>query len=88
MIKRCDVISFNKFSKTLVINFDGKEIQYTATLLDNVADNVVYMKYDKNRYSLTTEEDYLKSLKPAKKVVKKGGEKIDKAFENDSADVQ
>lgn len=61
MIKKCNVILHN--SACTVVDYDGKHIQLPS--LTN--DNVVYVKYENQRYELVTEKDYKDSQKPLNK---------------------
>ena len=58
MIKECDVILHN--TATLVVDFDGKQIQMPRT--DNV-DKTVYVEYKDGKYLLCSKDAYEKSLR-------------------------
>ena len=52
----------------MVVEFDGEKVQMPST---KAKEKSVYVKFDQNRYSLATEDEYKKSLiKPVKKVIK------------------
>ena len=52
----------------MVVEFEGNRVQMPST---KTKERFVYVKLDKNRYLLVTEDEYKKSLiKPVKKVIK------------------
>lgn len=62
MIKECKVLSYNKFLSILVFDFDGKEIQTTATI--NPECKTVFIKNNKDgRYEVVSKSDYEKYIK-------------------------
>ena len=70
MIKECKVLSCNPFLNIIVIDFDGKTIQMTGKI-DKDA-KTIYVKYENGNATVSSKEDYEKSLRPkAEKKTKK-----------------
>ena len=67
MIKECKVLSCNPFLSIIVIDFDGKTIQMTGKIDKDV--KTIFVKYEDGVATISSKEDYEKSLKP--KAVKK-----------------
>ena len=67
MIKECNVLSCNPFLNIIVIDFDGKTIQMTGKINKDV--KTIFVKYEDGVATISSKEDYEKSLKP--KAVKK-----------------
>ena len=67
MIKECKVLSCNPFLNIIVIDFDGKTIQMTGKIDKDV--KTIFVKYENGVATISSKEDYEKSLKP--KAVKK-----------------
>ena len=67
MIKECKVLSCNPFLNIIVIDFDGKTIQMTGKIDKDV--KTIFVKYEDGIATISSKEDYEKSLKP--KAVKK-----------------
>ena len=67
MIKECKVLSCNPFLNSLVVDFDGVHIQMTGQIDDG--DKTIFVKYENGMATISSKEDYEKSLKS--KVVKK-----------------
>lgn len=67
MIKECKVLSCNPFLNIIVIDFDGKTIQMTGKIDKDT--KTIFVKYEDGVATVSSREDYEKSLKP--KVVKK-----------------
>ena len=67
MIKECKVLSCNPFLNIIVINFDGKTIQMTGKI--DKETKTIFVKYEDGVATISSKEDYEKSLKP--KAVKK-----------------
>ena len=67
MIKECKVLSCNPFLNIIVIDFDGKTIQMTGKIDKDV--KTIFVKYEDGVATISSKEDYEKSLKP--KAVKK-----------------
>ena len=59
MIKECNVISRN--SRVSVVKFDDKKLQIPTS--DLVGTTTAYIKYDKKKYTVVSEEEYNKSNK-------------------------
>lgn len=52
----------------MVVEFNGEKVQMPSTKKNEKS---VYIKFDKNRYSIATEDEYKNTLtKPIKKVIK------------------
>ena len=62
MIKECKVLSYNPFLNIIVIDFDGKTIQMTGKI-DKDAETI-FVKYEDGVATISSKEDYEKSLKP------------------------
>lgn len=67
MIKECKVLSCNPFLNIVVIDFDGKIIQMTGKIDKDT--KTIFVKYEDGVATISSKEDYEKSLKP--KAVKK-----------------
>lgn len=67
MIKECKVLSCNPFLNIIVIDFDGKTIQMTGKVDKDI--KTIFVKYEDGIATISSKEDYEKSLKP--KAVKK-----------------
>lgn len=67
MIKECKVLSCNPFLNSLVVDFDGLHIQMSGKIDDDV--ETIFVKYEDGVATVSSREDYEKSLKP--KAVKK-----------------
>lgn len=67
MIKECKVLSCNPFLNIIVIDFDGKTIQMTGKIDKDT--KTIFVKYEDDFATISSKEDYEKSLKP--KAVKK-----------------
>ena len=67
MIKECKVLSCNPFLNIIVIDFDGKTIQMTGKINKDI--KTIFVKYEDGVATISSKEDYEKSLKP--KAVKK-----------------
>ena len=67
MIKECKVLSCNPFLNIVVIDFDGKTIQMTGKIDKDI--KTIFVKYEDGVATISSKEDYEKSLKP--KAVKK-----------------
>ena len=67
MIKECKVLSCNPFLNIIVVDFDGLHIQMTGKIDKDVG--AIYVKYENGVATISSKEDYEKSLKP--KAVKK-----------------
>lgn len=63
MIKECDVILKNK--SIFVADYEGSEVQFTTT--DLLKEDTVYIKFEKEKYSIVSKEEYEKSLVVDKK---------------------
>jgi len=66
MIKKCKVIFRNSIN--MVVDFDGIELQMPTDGLDNYE---VFVNFKDNKYTLSTKDDYEKTLKTIKNKVKK-----------------
>lgn len=67
MIKECKVLSCNPFLNIIVIDFDGKTIQMTGKIDKDT--KTIFVKYEDGIATISSKEDYEKSLRP--KAVKK-----------------
>ena len=84
MIKECKVLSCNPFLNIIVIDFDGKTIQMTGEIDKGI--ETIFVKYEDGVATISSKEDYEKSLKP--KVVKKPKkvEAIEKIVESEAVE--
>lgn len=60
MIKKCKVISYNKFLHILVFEFEETKIQMTHTIVEDVKE--VYVKFDGGKYFIVERSEYEKYL--------------------------
>lgn len=60
MIKKCKVISYNKFLHILVFEFEGTKIQMTHTITEDVKE--VYIKFNGGKYFIVERSEYEKYL--------------------------
>lgn len=60
MIKKCNVLSYNKFLNILVFDYDGKQIQITSPLDDKC--KTVFVKYQNNKYEVVSKNEYDKYI--------------------------
>lgn len=67
MIKECKVLSYNPFINIIVVDFEGLHIQMTGKIGEG--SETIYVKYENGIATVSSKEDYEKSLKP--KAVKK-----------------
>ena len=67
MIKECKVLSCNPFLNIIVIDFGGKTIQMTGKIDKDI--KTIFVKYEDGVATISSKEDYEKSLKA--KAVKK-----------------
>lgn len=66
MIRKCKITYHNKFLNIIVFEFNGKEIQMTSNI--PVGTSVVYVKYEGNKYSIVSKQEYDKSNKTLKNI--------------------
>lgn len=62
MIKKCNVTLKNK--DVLVVSYDGTDVQFTNTGID---EDVIFVKFENDKYSIVDECEYNGSLKSVKK---------------------
>lgn len=60
MIKKCKVISYNKFLHILVFEFEGIKIQMTHTIVEDVKE--VFVKFDGGKYFIVDKSEYEKYI--------------------------
>lgn len=84
MIKECNVLSCNPFLNSLVVDFDGLHIQMTGNI-DKDA-RTIYVKYENGMATISTKEDYEKSLKPKAVKKPKKVETIDEVVESEAVE--
>ena len=60
MIKECKVLSCNPYLHIVLVDFDGMKIQFTGDIAEDV--DVVYIKYENGVATISTKEEYEKSL--------------------------
>lgn len=65
MIKECKVLSYNKFLRILVFDFNGKPIQTTAEL--DTECKTVFVKYEDGKYGIVSKNEYDKYIRNSKK---------------------
>lgn len=59
MIKKCKVLSYNKYQNIVVVDFDGIQVQLPCK---SFIEDFCYVKNENNNFVLSSEEDF-KSLK-------------------------
>lgn len=84
MIKECKVLSRNPFLNSLVINFDGLHIQMSGKIDDDV--ETIFVKYEDGVATISSKEDYEKSLKPKAVKKLKKVEAIEEIVESDAVE--
>lgn len=84
MIKECKVLSCNPFLNIIVIDFDGKTIQMTGKI--DKAVKTIYVKYEDGIATVSSKEDYEKSLKPKAVKKPKKVEAIDEVVESEAVE--
>lgn len=60
MIKKCKVISYNKFLHILVFEFEGMQIQITHTIA--AGSKEVLVKFENGKYSIVEADEYKKYI--------------------------
>lgn len=60
MIKKCKVISYNKFLHILVFEFEGTQIQMTHTVVEDIKE--IYVKFDGGKYFIVEKSEYEKYI--------------------------
>lgn len=65
MIKECKILSYNKFLKTVVFDYDGRQVQATADL--NTELKIVFVKYKSGKYEIVGKSEYDKYIREQKK---------------------
>ena len=65
MIKECKVLSYNKFLRILVFDFNGKPIQTTAEL--DTECKTVFVKYEDGKYGIVSKNEYDKYIRNSKR---------------------
>ena len=84
MIKECKVLSCNPFLNIIVIDFDGKTIQMTGKIDKDV--KTIFVKYENGIATVSSKEDYEKSLKPKAVKKPKKVEAIDEIVESEAVE--
>ena len=84
MIKECKVLSCNPFLNIIVIDFDGKTIQMTGKIDKDV--KTIFVKYEDGVATISSKEDYEKSLKPKAVKKPKKVEAIDEVVESEAVE--
>ena len=84
MIKECKVLSCNPFLNIVVIDFDGKTIQMTGKIDKDV--KTIFVKYEDGVATISSIEDYEKSLKPKAAKKPKKVETIDEVVESEAVE--
>lgn len=82
MIKECKVLSCNPFLNIIVIDFDGKTIQMTGKIDKDI--KTIFVKYEDGVATISSKEDYEKSLKPKAVKKPKKVEAIEKIVESEA----
>ena len=83
MIKECKVLSYKKYLSILVFEFDGKEIQTTATINPECA--TVFIKNNKDgRYEVVSRNEHEKYIN---NLSKKKNVKSDKKTEEENSEL-
>ena len=84
MIKECKVLSCNPFLNIIVVDFDGLHIQMTGKIDKDV--EAIYVKYEDGIATVSSREDYEKSLKPKAVKKPKKVETIDEVVESEAVE--
>ena len=84
MIKECKVLSCNPFLNIIVIDFDGKTIQMTGKINKDV--KTIFVKYEDGIATISSKEDYEKSLNPKAFKKPKKVETIEEVVESDAVE--
>lgn len=84
MIKECKVLSCNPFLNIIVIDFDGKTIQMTGKIDKDI--KTIFVKYEDGVATISSKEDYEKSLKPKAVKKPKKVETIDEVVESEAVE--
>ena len=84
MIKECKVLSCNPFLNIIVIDFDGKTIQMTGKIDKDI--KTIFVKYEDGVATISSKEDYEKSLKPKAVKKPKKVEAIDEVVESEAVE--
>ena len=82
MIKKCKVLSCNPFLNIIVIDLDGLHVQMTGKIDKDT--ETIYVKYENGIATVSSEEDYEKSLKPKAVRKPKKVETIDEVVESEA----
>ena len=84
MIKECKVLSCNPFLNIIVIDFDGKTIQMTGKIDKDT--KTIFVKYEDGIATISSKEDYEKSLRPKAVQKPKKVEAIDEVVESEAVE--
>lgn len=84
MIKECKVLSCNPFLNSLVVDFDGLHIQMAGKIDDGT--EIIFVKYEDGIATVSSKEDYEKSLKPKAVKKPKKVEAIDEIVESEAVE--
>ena len=84
MIKECKVLSCNPFLNSLVVDFDGLHIQMTGKIDKDT--ETIYVKYEDGIATVSSKEDYERSLKPKTVKKPKKVETIDEVVESEAVE--
>lgn len=82
MIKECKVLSCNPFLNIIVIDFDGKTVQMTGKI--DKGTKTIYVKYENGVATISSKEDYTKSLNQKNDKKPKKVKAVKKAVESES----
>lgn len=85
MIKKCKVLSYNKFLNILVFDYDGKKIQASAKL--DTECKTVFIKHEYGKYEVVSKSEYDKYIRSSNK--KKNIKEVDaeKQAETDNSEL-
>lgn len=84
MIKECTVLSCNPFLNSLVVDFNGLHIQMTGNVSKDT--KTIYVEYKNGVATISSKEDYEKSLKPKATKKPKKVETIDEVVESEAVE--
>ena len=82
MIKKCKVLSYNKFLNILVFDYDGKKIQASAKL--DTECKTVFIKREYGKYEVVSKSEYDKYIRSSNKKKEEISRNIE---ENKSEDI-
>lgn len=74
MIKLCNIINFNNKTRVVIAMFEDRQIQFVSD--KDIVSGSMFIEKTEDGFNIVDKSDYLKSLKTAKKCIKKNTENI------------